>query len=87
MQNDQPIAYVSHALADGEICYAPIAKEMLAVVYSLERFHQYTNGRHTMVYSDHKPLEMILKKPLIKAPKKLQNMILRVQKYDFYTVL
>ena len=83
MQNDQPIAYASRASADAETRYAPIEKEMLAVVYSLERFHQYTYGRHTVVYSDHKPLEMILKKPLIKAPKRLQNMILRVQKYDF----
>ena len=83
LQNDQPIAYASRTLADVETRYAPIEKEMLAVVYSLERFHQYTYGRHTVVYSDHKPLEMILKKPLIKAPKRLQNMILRVQKYDF----
>ena len=83
MQNDQPVAYASRALADAETSYAPIEKEMLAVVYSLERFHQYTYGRHTVVYSDHKPLEMILKKPLIKAAKRLQNMILRVQKYNF----
>ena len=32
---------------------------------------------------DHKPLEKILKKPLIKASKRRQNMILRIQKYDF----
>ncbi len=83
LQNDQPIAYASRALADVETCYAPIEKEMVPVVYSLERFHQYTYGRHTVVCSDHKPLEMILKKSLIKAPKRLQNMILRVQKYDF----
>lgn len=83
LQQDQPLAYASRALADVETRYAPIEKEMLAVVYSLERFHQYTYGRHTTVYSDHKPLEMILKKPLSKAPKRLQNMVLRVQKYDF----
>ena len=83
MQNDQPIAYASRALADTETHYAPIEKDMLAVVYSLERLHQYTYGRHTVVYSDNKPLEMILKKPLIKTPKRLQNMILKVQKYDF----
>ena len=53
IQNDQPIAYASRALADTETRYAPIEKEMLAVVYSLERFHQYTYGRHTVVYSNH----------------------------------
>ena len=83
MQNDQPIAYASRVLANTETRYAPIEKETLEVVYSSERFHQYIYGRHTVVYSDYKPLELILRKPLIKAPKRLQNMILMVQKYDF----
>ena len=44
MQNDQPITYASHALTDAETCYAQIEKELLAVVYSLEKFHTYTSG-------------------------------------------
>ena len=35
-----------------------------------------------IVGSDHKPLESIYKKPLIAAPKRLQRMLLRLQKYD-----
>ena len=38
--------------------------------------------RHVTVYSDHKPLEAILKKPLAQAPRRLQGMIMRFQKYD-----
>ena len=53
---------------------------MVAVVYALQKFHQYTFGRHT---SDHKPLELIVQKPLVKAPKRLQAMLLRTQKYNF----
>jgi hypothetical protein len=34
------------------------------------------------VWSDHKPLESILKKPLHAAPKRLQRMLLQLQKYD-----
>jgi hypothetical protein len=34
------------------------------------------------VRSDHKPLESILKKPLYAAPKRLQRMLLQLQKYD-----
>ena len=30
---------------------------MLAIVFSLERFNQYTFGRHVHTESDHKPLE------------------------------
>ena len=34
------------------------------------------------VQTDHKPLESILKKPLCKAPPRLQRLILRLQTYD-----
>lgn len=56
---------------------------MLAIVFSLEKFHQYTYGRHVKIQSDHKPLESILQKPLAWAPRRLQNMMLRLQKYDY----
>jgi len=44
LQNGQPIAFASRALTDVETRYAQIEKEMLAVVFGLERFHQYTYG-------------------------------------------
>ena len=37
----------------------------------------YTYGRCVAVQSDHKPLEMIFKKSLHKAPKRLQRMLMR----------
>lgn len=55
---------------------------MLAIVFSLEKFHQYTFGRPVTVRSDHKPLESILKKPLSSAPRRLQGMMMRLQKYN-----
>ena len=67
MQNDQPIAYASCALTDAETRYAQIEKELLAVVYGLEKFHTYTYGRCVAVQSDHKPLDMIFKKSLHKS--------------------
>lgn len=82
LQEGRPIAYTSRALTDTETRYAPIELEMLAIVFSLEKFHQYTYGRHTIVHSDHKPLESIMKKPLHKAPRRLQGMMLRLQMYD-----
>jgi hypothetical protein len=51
---------------------------MLAIVYAVEKFNDYTFGRKVTVYSDHKPLESILKKPLHRA----QGMMTRLQKYD-----
>ena len=82
MQSGQPIAYISRALTPTEQRYAQIEKECLAIVYALERFHQYTFGRNVLMYSDHKPLESILRKPLASAPRRLQGMMMRLQKYD-----
>jgi len=82
-QEGRPIAYASRTLTEAERRYAQIEKEMLALVYGLEKFHQHTYGRHVDVVTDHKPLVAIISKPLSKAPRRLQSLILRTQKYDF----
>lgn len=75
-----------HMQAETEQRYTQIEKEMLAIVFSLEKFHQYTYGRRTEIHTDHKPLEAIVKKLLAKAPKCLQGMLLRTQKYNIDVV-
>lgn len=82
LQEGKPVAFASRTLTDPETRYAQIEKELLAIVFSLEKFNQYTYGRKVVVHSDHKPLEAIMAKPLVKAPKRLQGMMLRLQKYD-----
>lgn len=37
------------------------------MVFSLERFNQYAFRRHVNVESEHKPLEVILQKPLTRT--------------------
>ena len=86
LQEGQPLAYISRALTDCETRYAQIEKELLAIVFSCERFHQYTYGQHVTVQSDHRPLEAIMKKDLASCPKRLQNMLMRLQKYDVTVV-
>lgn len=81
MQNNQPVAYASRSLTDTETRYAQIEKELLAIVFATEKFHHFTYGRQVNVQSDHKPLEMIIKKPLHKASPRLQSMLLRLLKY------
>ena len=61
---------------------AQIEKEMLAIVFAAERFEQYVYGRPVLVQTDHKPLKSIYKKSLISAPRRLQRMPLRLQKFD-----
>lgn len=61
-QDERPIAYASRSLTETEKRYAQIGKELLAVTFGLERFHQYTYGVNVIVVNDHKPLENILRK-------------------------
>ncbi len=86
LQDGKPIAFKSKTLTTTQENYAAIEKEMLAVTWSLEKFHQYTYGRPVMIHSDHKPLETISNKPLAKAPRRLQNMLLKAQDYDYCIV-
>lgn len=69
-------------MTSAEERYAQIEKEALSIAYFLERFHQYTYGRQVTVENDHRPLESIVKKPLHKAPRRLQNLLLRILIYD-----
>ena len=55
---------------------------MLAVVSALERWHQFTYGRPIVVCSDEKPLEPMTRKPLDRAPKRLQGMLLHTLAYN-----
>ena len=82
IQCGKPIAFASKALTPTESRYANIERELLAVVFGLEKFHTYVYGKPLIVYSDHKPLENIIEKPLNMAPPRLQRMLLRIQPYD-----
>lgn len=65
------MAYASRALTETETHYAQIEKELLAIVFACLRFEQYVFGRKIVVHTDHKPLESIFKKSLLKSPKRL----------------
>ena len=39
-------------------------------------------SQRTIVHGDHKPLEMIVKKPLHKSPRRPQELLLRLLQYD-----
>ena len=83
LQNGRVIEYASRALTEAEKGYAQIEKELNSVQFAFERFHTYVYGRHVQVQTDHKPLLSIHKKALGAAPKRLQRMLLRLQRYNF----
>ena len=64
MQDGHPVAYASRSLTPTEVQYPQIEKELLAIVFAVEKFETYLYGRKVLVESDHKPLEAIFKKSL-----------------------
>ena len=76
------VAMGSRSLTGAESRYSNIERECLAVMYGLEKFEYYLMGRHTLVETDHSPLEQIFKKNVAEAPARLQRMLLRCLKYD-----
>ena len=73
-------------LAPNEQKWAQIEKELLAIVFACKKFNDYIYGKEVIIESDHKPLETIFKKQLEKAPARLQNMLLKLQKYNLKVV-
>ena len=82
MQRGQPGAYASRSMTATEVNYAQIEKELLAILFAVERFEQCVYGRPVRIQTDHRPLESIFRKSLLSAPKRLQRMLLRLQKFD-----
>ena len=82
LQEGQPVHYANRALTTTEQNYAQIEKELLAVVFSCEHFEHYIYGKHVTVETDHKPLIAIQKKPINTASKRLERMMLRLQRFD-----
>ena len=73
-----PVAYASRAMTTAEKNYAQIEKEMLAITFACERFHQFIYGQSIQVETDHKPLEAIFKKSLSDCPIRIQRLMLRL---------
>ena len=67
------VMYVSRALTETEQRYSNIERELLAIVFALERLNHYTFGRTITVQSDHQPLQSILKKSIVSASPRLQG--------------
>ena len=82
-----PVAYTSSSLSSTETNYEQIEKECLAICQAFHKWDTWLYGNpNVVVHTDHQPLETIFKKPLNKAPVRLQCMIMRLQRYRFKVV-
>ncbi|CAG9106017.1 unnamed protein product [Plutella xylostella] len=83
---ERPVAYASRALTDAERNYSQIHKEALAIVFAVNKFHQYLYGRKFLLKTDHKPLISIFGPgtgiPNMTASR-LQRWAITLSAYDF----
>ena len=84
LQDGQPVVYASRTLTDTERRYSNIERELLGVVFGLERLHHYTFGKPITVETDHQPLTSIWKKTIVTSSPRLQRLLLRLAQYDVH---
>jgi hypothetical protein len=86
LQDNLPVYYASKALTDSQINQPQITKELLAIWFGLTKFHEFVFAREVTVETDHKSLLPLFKKPLNKAPARLQRIMLAIQRYNFNVI-
>ena len=74
------ICYASKTLADAQLNYTTTEKELLAVVFALEKFRPYILGSKIIVYTDHAALKYLLSKK--EAKPRLIRWVLLLQEFD-----
>jgi len=79
-KNFHTIYYASKVLNDAQVNYATTEKEMLAIVYALEKFISYSVGSRVIIYTDHAAIKYLLNKATSKP--RLIRWILLLQEFD-----
>lgn len=57
-----PLAFYSKKLTPAQTRYSAFGRELLAIYLSIKHFRHHLEGRHFVVYTDHKPLVTVFQK-------------------------
>ncbi|KAK5836110.1 hypothetical protein PVK06_011861 [Gossypium arboreum] len=79
----QPIYYVSRTLTAAQENYTTMEKELLAVVFTFDKFRKYLILSKVVIYTDHSALRHLLTKT--DAKPELIRWILLLQEFDLET--
>ena len=74
------IYYASRTLNDAQMNYTTTEKELLAIVFALDKFRPYLLGYKVIVHSDHATLKYLLNKA--NAKPRLIRWVLLLQEFD-----
>ncbi|KAM2316657.1 hypothetical protein ACFX1S_000487 [Malus domestica] len=74
------IYYASRTLNDAQLNYSITEKELLAVVFALDKFRSYLLGTKVIIYTDHAALKYLLTKK--EAKPRLIRWMLLLQEFD-----
>jgi hypothetical protein len=74
------IAYASKTLIGAQLNYGTTEKELLAIVFAIDKFRSYLVGAKIIVYTDHVALKYLLTKK--DAKPRLIRWILLLQEFD-----
>ena len=74
------VYYVSKTLNEAQRNYITTEKELLAMVYALEKFHAYLIGSDIVIFTDHSDLKYLLTKKNGKA--RLIRRVLLLQEFN-----
>jgi hypothetical protein len=74
------IYYANKTLTDAQVNYTTTEKELLAVIFALDKFRSYLLGSKVIIYSDHTALCHLLAKK--KTKPRLTRWILLLQEFD-----
>jgi hypothetical protein len=77
----KPIAFYSKTMTKAQLNYSTPEKELLAIIMSIEHFHQYLYGVDFTIQTDHQPLTWLLNKKDPSA--RMERWLIRIRNYDF----
>jgi hypothetical protein len=82
---DHLLAFARNNLSTAEINYTTTEREGLAMVYALQKFHDYLLGGHFKMFIDHSVLKYLVNKPVLGGG--ICRFLLLFQEYDFEIIL
>lgn len=81
LQEDRPVAFEGRRMTETELKWGATEKEMLAVVYHLEKWRCYLEGRHFTAVTDHQPNTWFASQKELNP--RLVRWYERIRSYDF----